>query len=63
MKFLQLTIVSKFDHFNSKAYLGCLNGFIAGANSLIPIDLWPLFEGNIIVGCFIRYKLFGKPHY
>ena len=32
MKILQLGIFLKFDNFNSKACLGCLNGFMA----LIP---------------------------
>ena len=29
MKYLQLTKYLKFDNFNSKAFLGCLNGFMA----------------------------------
>ena len=33
--------------------------WIYNANSIIPIDICPVFEGNIIVGLFLRH---GKPY-
>ena len=51
MKYLQSTKFLKFDSFISKACLGCFE-WIYGANSFVPINKWPVFEGNIIVGLF-----------
>ena len=51
--------ILKFDIFNSKAHLGCLNGFIALIASYQYIDKWSVFERNIIVRLFFRY---GKPY-
>ena len=37
----------KIYNFNSKAHLGCLNGFMVPVG--LHIYMWPVFEGNIIV--------------
>ena len=52
-KILAVYKIIKFDNFNSKACLGCLNG-------LVLIDSWPAFGGKLIVRLFIRY-IFEKP--
>ena len=41
---LQFAKFLKFDNFNSKAWLGCLNECMA----LIAIDIWSVFEGNAL---------------
>ena len=46
----------KFDNFNSKARLGCFNGFMAPiALYFVPIDEWPVIEGNVIVRLFLSH--------
>ena len=52
--FLQFTKFLKFTNFNSEARLGCLNGFKASAHGFVPIDTWPVFEGNAIVQMLFR---------
>ena len=52
-KILAVYKIIKFDNFNPKVCLGCLNGFVI-------IDSWPAFEGKLIVRLFIRY-IFEKP--
>ena len=32
---------------------------INGANSFVSIDIWPIFEGNVIVRLFFRH---GNPY-
>ena len=39
--------ILKFDNFNCKARLGCLNGFMVPI-ALYIIDKQPVFEGNVI---------------
>ena len=53
---LQFAQVLKFDNFNSKVHLGF--EWIYSTDSSVPIDIWPVFEGNIIVRLFFRH---GKP--
>ena len=44
MKTLRFAKFLKFDNFNSKAHLGCLNEFM----TLIAIDIWTVFEGSAL---------------
>ena len=48
-KMLAVTKVLKFNNFNSKAHTFRLFEWIYGADSFVPIDKWPVFEGNIII--------------